>query len=608
MGIPKIIHQSWIDEDFTTYSDGSIGVRSQASLKRCYPDFIYKIWSDKEIQLLFEEPILSKYKRTYEKLPRKIMQIDFSRYAFMYLHGGLYFDLDCISCKPVNKRVLKSTDFLGYKAHRSETLFSKEYLNKIRKTNGGNWVLGQAFFGCKSKHPLLLKAMESIKNSLERDPSSFDKEKCDSKIEMNQQVLFQTGPDFLNKLFSEHGAISWKQTYILEDHEFGNNGSGKIGFHCKRHQWDGNKSGIPESDKLTKLIESNKQTINNKTAKYSNKPHRPISASPLIIIASEKRSGSTLLANIVAGLICKDSEIPFTARFSPKSIPLPIIAKYPLIKTHNLDLQSWESRLKALKRNCIFIIPHRGVNNLINNERISIDSNIIFCDYDEFTGQKQSLRRFTAKLLKHLRSKGITPKSKRPVKDSINRITEMNYACKYIEDLPFNYVDVFYQIHGGHRKSWGAKTEEIKLKNSKDIPNKISQFMQIRSHHSAHGQDGLIGDVLFRGKPGFFVDVGARCGLKISNTLYLEKKLLWDGILIEPHPELFLECKANRTSSVYNYAISDIPGKQDFVCYKQEPKGNSGLLKTYRTPTRLSTIKHDIISVQTETLSSSTLR
>jgi FkbM family methyltransferase len=45
---------------------------------------------------------------------------------------------------------------------------------------------------------------------------------------------------------------------------------------------------------------------------------------------------------------------------------------------------------------------------------------------------------------------------------------------------------------------------------------------------------------------GFFVELGANDGLVQSNTYYYEKQKNWKGVLIEPSPNKFLECKANR--------------------------------------------------------------
>lgn len=61
---------------------------------------------------------------------------------------------------------------------------------------------------------------------------------------------------------------------------------------------------------------------------------------------------------------------------------------------------------------------------------------------------------------------------------------------------------------------------------------------------------------------GFFVEAGANDGIAQSNTLRLERKLGWRGLLIEPIPELAAKCRKNRPgSTVENCALvaSDTP-------------------------------------------------
>ena len=115
---------------------------------------------------------------------------------------------------------------------------------------------------------------------------------------------------------------------------------------------------------------------------------------------------------------------------------------------------------------------------------------------------------------------------------------------------------------------------------------------------SQYGQDALIGDVLFRGRKGVFVDVGARDGTIISNTRYLEQALGWTGIAVEPHPDLFATLKRTRSCRCFNVAASDIERQGlDFVRYLEEPMGNSGFLSTFRDPDRLKWAKHELIAV-----------
>ena len=45
---------------------------------------------------------------------------------------------------------------------------------------------------------------------------------------------------------------------------------------------------------------------------------------------------------------------------------------------------------------------------------------------------------------------------------------------------------------------------------------------------------------------GFFVEAGANNGIAQSNTLYFERHQGWSGLLIEPVPELAIQCRTNR--------------------------------------------------------------
>lgn len=116
--------------------------------------------------------------------------------------------------------------------------------------------------------------------------------------------------------------------------------------------------------------------------------------------------------------------------------------------------------------------------------------------------------------------------------------------------------------------------------------------------YSQYRQDVFVAEILMHGRPGVFVDVGARDGKIISNTYLLETEYRWTGLLIEPHPELFAKTEQRNCIRV-NAAISDSPEPSlQFVRLLEEPFGNSGLLSTYPHPQHLTDKRHDIIDVQ----------
>ena len=58
---------------------------------------------------------------------------------------------------------------------------------------------------------------------------------------------------------------------------------------------------------------------------------------------------------------------------------------------------------------------------------------------------------------------------------------------------------------------------------------------------------------------GYFIECGANDGINQSNTWHFEKYLNWNGLLIEPLEDKFIELKKNRSrhNYFYNIALSD---------------------------------------------------
>ena len=80
--------------------------------------------------------------------------------------------------------------------------------------------------------------------------------------------------------------------------------------------------------------------------------------------------------------------------------------------------------------------------------------------------------------------------------------------------------------------------------------------------YSQLGQDKEVLQFYKNKKNGYFVEIGASDGIKLSNTFLLERKFEWKGICVEPLPEQFKLLCRNRPksfccdSAVYN--ISDL--------------------------------------------------
>lgn len=76
--------------------------------------------------------------------------------------------------------------------------------------------------------------------------------------------------------------------------------------------------------------------------------------------------------------------------------------------------------------------------------------------------------------------------------------------------------------------------------------------------YSKHGQDKYLYEEIFKNNSnGIFVDFGAYDGIESSNSYFFEKELGWDGICVEPLPQIFIKLQSNRKCLCINKCISD---------------------------------------------------
>jgi FkbM family methyltransferase len=75
--------------------------------------------------------------------------------------------------------------------------------------------------------------------------------------------------------------------------------------------------------------------------------------------------------------------------------------------------------------------------------------------------------------------------------------------------------------------------------------------------NSLRRMDKKIIELFSNKRDGIFIEVGAADGVDQSNTILLEKKYNWTGLLVEPIREQFEYCKKIRTNSVVeNYCLT----------------------------------------------------
>ena len=90
--------------------------------------------------------------------------------------------------------------------------------------------------------------------------------------------------------------------------------------------------------------------------------------------------------------------------------------------------------------------------------------------------------------------------------------------------------------------------------HKKIIRKAKTRILRKLSYYSQIGQDRIVLKILKNKKDGFFIDIGANDGVTFSNTKYMEE-LGWNGICVEPNPDMFEKLEKARRCSCVNSAI-----------------------------------------------------
>lgn len=84
--------------------------------------------------------------------------------------------------------------------------------------------------------------------------------------------------------------------------------------------------------------------------------------------------------------------------------------------------------------------------------------------------------------------------------------------------------------------------------------------------YSQYNQDIILYNNFFKTiDKGYFVDIGAHDGVSLSNTKFFED-LGWEGICIEPQPDVYKKLVTNRKCITIQGAVSDLKKKQIEFC------------------------------------------
>lgn len=178
--IPKIIMQTW-----KTHNVPDHWKSSPESIKKLMPDWRYILLSDDD-NYEFMKKYFPEYLDVYESLEYSIMKADLIRYAFLYIHGGIYLDLDIEITKPLDELFHKRGDIYlvesgnaggiytnSFMASKPKCKFWLDCLREIRKDYKW-WAYGKHLRVMSRTGPLMLtRVVNKTKHKLVKIPRKY---------------------------------------------------------------------------------------------------------------------------------------------------------------------------------------------------------------------------------------------------------------------------------------------------------------------------------------------------------------------------------------------------------------------------------------------------
>jgi inositol phosphorylceramide mannosyltransferase catalytic subunit len=171
MQIPRIIHQTWKNEDVPAQ------FRQMASSWRDnHPDWEYRLWTD-EMNRNFIREFYPFFLPRYDNYSVNIQRVDAVRYFLLHKYGGIYADLDFECLVNITPLIEGTTCVLG-----------KEPVEHCL-IHGKSMIISNAFMAAAPGHHFIRAICREL---------DIEKELTDHR---NNHILESTGPFMLTALY-----------------------------------------------------------------------------------------------------------------------------------------------------------------------------------------------------------------------------------------------------------------------------------------------------------------------------------------------------------------------------------------------------------------------
>ena len=157
--IPKLIMQTWKTKELPAHWQAS-----QDSILKYHPEWKYVLMTDEDNRNFIQEHFPD-FLATYDNFPYPIQRADAIRYAWLYVHGGLYLDCDFELLGPLDE------------------LFTSDANLFLLASSNTPSVITNGLMAAKPGQPLWLAMIEEMKQG----PGLYS-------LERHLHVMHTTGP------------------------------------------------------------------------------------------------------------------------------------------------------------------------------------------------------------------------------------------------------------------------------------------------------------------------------------------------------------------------------------------------------------------------------
>lgn len=192
--LPKLIHQSWVDEDLPAKF---LSWRRSWRIKN--PEWSYVLWTDDDNRELITR-FFPWFLDNYEALPAPIMKADVCRNFYMLAFGGIYADLDTECLRPLEYLFNGTSADSG----RLSTDDAHAFFGRMGTDEGFKHSLPNAWFASQPGHPIWVLPVIQLLDRF----GKVDHEKWAAEDATGPIALFRTINQYKTQFNGSSGSIS----------------------------------------------------------------------------------------------------------------------------------------------------------------------------------------------------------------------------------------------------------------------------------------------------------------------------------------------------------------------------------------------------------------